>query len=298
LIGQREFEIDESGNRRYRRVFQALVDTATVGGLEVFFASGLPRQWTPYIVQNEYDLGATVRTVKPRQTDTPFLWEIDVEYATGRISPEQADVGGGVAGQGSMPGGGGGQSDELSPLLRAPEIRWDTVPYERSVQVDLDGKSYINSAGVPYEEGLILDHSRLQLTIVRNEATFNSATALAYQDAVNSDTFYSHAAGTAKVAEFSGQSQWERGTFFWKVTYRVQFSRDDWLHRVLDQGMEERIDGKLERITDEDGKQLPRPVLLDGNGRTIVGWEEGDFFLREFRKYVELPFSVLNLPTG
>ncbi len=304
-IDARKFDLGPNGERTYERVFRVTTDAKTVGSLEVYFASGVPRMWDYYLCENEYDYGARVVKVQPKQTADPFTWLVTIQYSSGRVSPQQAKVGASPA-KGSQPQ----QQDDTDPFARPPEIRWGFSQYQRVVTKDTTGKAIVNSANDAFDPPPTVDDSRPTLTYVRNliDPTFSPelvgtypawdpALAIAYQDAVNTDTFLGVPAGQAKVASLSASSVYERGIFYYKGNFEIHFRREGWALQILDQGYHEldTVTGKYKIIVDAL-TSIPKssPTPLNGNGFAVDFNSLGAVpHYLTFKVYKELPFSAL-----
>jgi hypothetical protein len=281
----REGGVNEKGERTYTRVFRVQTDSAYDGPLFVRLASGVPRIGDVYATSTELDTGATVRTVDPQQDDdNPRLWIITVAYDSA-VDQEQRDE---------------------NPLARPAEIAWDFQQYTRAVWKDADGKAILNSAGDYFDPPIEVDDSRPVLTITRNEAAFNPALAIDYQDAVNTDPFFGFAARQVKVAKISSQRAFENNVSYWRTSYEFHMRRDGWKVAVLDQGRRQKGQGgdaqgqtdpnKVYQILDGSGQPISDPVPLDGAGRRLASPGPTTAKFREFEIYKERPFAAFNLP--
>lgn len=251
LIGEKvegRATIDDGFHRTYTRVFLVKTTSTQDGPLTVTLATGVPRVWDPYTTNTDTDLGALCKSVSAQPTDSPFLWEVTVEYdSVVREEGQQAE----------------------NPLARPADIDWSFVPYVKAAQRDVFGLPILNSAGQPFDPPPEMDDRRIQLTIQRNEETFDPLQAFEFQDATNSDVFFGGGIAAWKVMSIKANGPHsENGVSFWRVTYEFEFRREGWFLRTLDQGFAELIDGSLTPITVK-GVVPSEPVLLDGAGRKL-----------------------------
>lgn len=267
IWSERKASIDEKAVRRYTRVWRVVTDNTLDGPLIATSPFDIPRLYTPYITPTENDLGARVRTITPTQDqDNPLLWRVVVEYSS--EPPERT--------------GRDPQQRTENPLLRPPEISWSFEKYRRVVtranifnpvtgetQIDV---AVLNTASEAFDPPLEADDSRLVLTYVRNEIDYLPTLAMEYQDAINEDVFLGALPGQAKVDDFSASSSFENNVFFYRVTYKFAFKREQWHAQVLDAGYKELIElgdeqFEMRKIKTKDGENVESPYPLDGRGR-------------------------------
>ena len=66
-----------------------------------------------------------------------------------------------------------------NPLLQPIDVKWSNRSQEIVADIDINGNPVVNTAGDPFDPPLMEDDPRPVLTIVRNEAIFNQARAVA-----------------------------------------------------------------------------------------------------------------------
>lgn len=178
-----------------------------------------------------------------------------------------------------------------NPLNEPVDIQWSFEQFQKITDRDINGTAILNSAQDPFQEPVEIDDSRPVLTVTRNEASFNSALAYQYRDAVNSTYFYGEA-GTVKVSNISSTRQFDQQIgFYWKTTYAFHFNPMGWDKVILDQGFREKVAGKKKNILVQ-GVPIQESTLLNGAGAKLnVG---GNPVFRTFRVYPRLPFTVFN----
>lgn len=278
----RQASIDSKNVRNYRRTFRVETDSMLDGPFQVTNTALLPSLFAYYAdPAGGIDLGALVHKITPRQLDEPFFWEVDVDYSSKIDNPEQAQTG----------------AQEQDPLRRPSKIKWSMAKYQKAIDKDRNDKAMTNSAGEKYL--VEIDDSRPVLTISRNEQTVLPAQILEYQDAISSDTFFGAAAGTAKMDSISAESAYENGTFYWQVEYVIHFRREGWKLKLLDEGMQELVGGKLRPIyPDNSANPVTAPVPLDSHGvaLTLPITPSNPAKFNEFDVYKDKAFAPLNLP--
>ena len=184
-----------------------------------------------------------------------------------------------------------------NPLLRPPVITWANVQYEEDLLRDIAGRAVLNSAGDYFDPPLKVQRSRWQVSYKRNRASVPSWITN-YADAINSDQFVLGALTIkprcAKLDKIEiGPLQIENDVAFYEVSYTFTLQRESWQPSILDQGLYEVVNGERRRIRNA-GEPVTEPVLLDGRGRAIEDpAPHKAVFLRHYKAYYELPFSVL-----
>lgn len=189
------------------------------------------------------------------------------------------------------------------PENKLPEYTWSDTTSSEEVDQDVDGNPIVTAAGEPIS-GVTMDIADQTLTITRNYITFSPWLTHQYRHSVNSDTFASYPAGTARLVGFSATNELsDNGAYqYWKVNAKVQFrypynttSAKAWYSRVRHEGyycLKAGIDGK-QRAVDATGMPVTKPVLL-----TTAGYEEkvaDNATWREFKLYQALPYAALGL---
>jgi hypothetical protein len=234
--------------RTYYRTFRVSTDTVQDATRNVRLAPGLPALFSSYIFGNDLDILCFCIDIDIKQDqDWPLEWLVTAKYSSKQNRPQE-------------------QQNE-NPLLRAPEYAWSFAEYQRPFVRDLTGRSVVNSASVTFDPPPETEDSRPTLVITRNEAFFNPALALQYQDATNTDLFYGAGLRQAKFKSITADSAYENGITFQKVKYEVQFRREGFFQEILDQGFCDR-NGKIFRDR-KDGLALSNPTPLDGDGQPL-----------------------------
>lgn len=186
---------------------------------------------------------------------------------------------------------------KTSPLLQPPQRSWRNAKTNEPIDRDQAGDAILNPVGEPYV-GVRRDFTDLVLVFTRNEATFPIATALAYQDAVNSDNFLGAAAGYAKMLNIIGPEVIDGGSYY-RVTYEIQFRADSWEHRELCRG-KRYWDGTMKagkkrtiNVIDDNGDPVSEPVRLTATGALLPPGDPDVW--EQFDKYPLLAFAPLGI---
>lgn len=289
----RDGSIDEGSVRRFTRTFRVRTDNPYDGPLTVLVQSSVPRVGDFYAEQSgAVDTGSRCRSVTPTQDQNERTeWMVRCEYSSERpaqsIDTQQ------------------GRVDPAewveNPLLRPATYRWGTSATTRVVdkaellQDDLSwlvDQPVANSAGYKFDPPPEIEEFNLTLSVVRNEAIFDPFVAYQYTGAINTDVFLGlFAADVARCLGITGESQFENGSYFWRVSYEFEFRFGGWYLVLLDAGY---VDSAGEVFMDAtNGVPRSDPTLLDGAGAEL-GDPTAPVF-RTFRAIRQLPFSPLNI---
>lgn len=251
--GQGEVRADRKGlfaefnNRRFINQYVVRTDNVEDRADTIRQAADVPKLGDPFEAGNDTDADAVCTDVRVVPTsESPFVWHVFAIYETDREVPLNVE----------------------DPILVPADIQWSFVKYERVIVRDYLGHPLVNSSGEWFDPPHTTEDTRPVLTITRNEAGFNPALALLYQDACNSDVFLGVQPLYAKIATINGLKQKDGGKVYWQVTYEIEFRRESFAQFVLDQGFrgpppEYRI------FTDVTGYPLSDPTLLNGKGAPL-----------------------------
>ncbi len=191
-----------------------------------------------------------------------------------------------------------------SPLVAPVQFAWQEASSTELVDRDADGNALVNGAGEPYQ--LPKQISDLVAVITRNEAAYPYSTMYAYWNAVNSDTVASvWPAGTVKMLPITAVRQDDGTTYYYVVTYRMQFRSLDadslggWNPRVPNKGRRYRAapGGDLLRVKDllgvDEALLNADGTLLNGVGAEISGGDPTDWLTPQIDK--SIAFSALSI---
>lgn len=240
---ERKGPIFELVNRRYKRVLVVETNDINDGPEIILNTPGMPQLGSSYALGNDFDtIAVCVDLQCEPDPNSPYVWKVSALYDSSRT----VDLG-------------------LSNPLNLPaEITWTFAKYEYPLQRDANGVPMANSSGERFDPPLTVEVSRPILTVSRNEASYNEEIAIAYQDAVNSDTFGPAEPLQAKISMITGQRMVDIGIQYWKVTYEIEFQVRTFCLFVIDQGFRN-IAGYLFRDP-IDFSPLANPTFLNGNG--------------------------------
>lgn len=152
-------------------------------------------------------------------------------------------------------------------------------------------KFILNSAGDPLE-GAEKEQAEWRVHIEGNRQTFNYGQAMAYVNAVNSDTWSGAEAGTLKCQGISGSKEVEQVNnteiSYWKISIDIAYRVEGWRLKLWDVGYNEIVSGQRKRILDALKEPVSEPVaLLNGVAKSPGSAPD----MLTFRVYKELPFT-------
>lgn len=295
------------GHREYERQFLVTVteNGKLMGPIGVCSHPYLPRPWAYYVTNTEFDTSALLVRYRAQQrnTDDWSQWVVTASYSTNTNNGNfQAPPSGGSPGD--LPNNP--NSAYSNPEYEWPEIDWNFDEQLKPALLDLDGKSYMNSANQPFTPPLQFPRAYKVLSITRNELAFNSDVAATFAYAVNDRAFLGYPAGFVQCMPPKANQRYKGTTRYWRVTYQLKFHpRNIWLPRVVgyvggvpviqkndyelnwqpvvvDQGymrLEDRRDannkkfpnfGKPVHIVGADNRPINQQVLLDGGGQPVT----------------------------
>lgn len=283
------------GKRNYTTVYRVITDSPSVGQGEVlFFTPGIPQHLSRYEDATGTTWDDYARLVKKRATQdsqSRRVWTVTCEYSTDLLQLEYTD----------------------NLAAKPPEYQWSTSVVEREAKPDdeangNDALPILNSAKDLIVPPPLIDERVLQLDYEANvvDSAYSPIEAYKYLGAINSDTLFlgSHTFEpyTARCVEWSARRKYTQLFAYWETHITLQFRYGGWKLKIRDQGMRERVDGKLVHIVIEgrttSGSKSPdvpvnTPVDLNGSGRILPNGEDPVYLDRvPFRK---LPFSVMNI---
>jgi hypothetical protein len=279
--------VENGGDNRtrwYTRVFTVTTDSATqnLSTLDCPLSSGdvtIPLVGTPY-ASDPYALSE----VPNFKQEGPMFWRVSVRWAT----PDPSG------------GGSGSHTTYADPLDQPAQIAWtsfeDEIPYHQ----DLDGYPLVNKAGQPYSDPLIRKVKNPLLTIERNEAAFDPADKLLYEDTVCAESYLGADAGRARMLALDGRSI-AATTPYWRKTYQIAFRMKTptglpaawaWFKVILNWGYGYRkVAGDPASYIDTTPERtllaLDGTRITDPNAATYLG----------LREYFSQSWTALGLPT-
>lgn len=263
------------GQRQYGLSFTVVTNDLNDGPQTVGAALGL-EPFDEYSFGNDFDPLAHAKDIEIRRsTDSPYVWEVDVDFDT---HVEDWDE---------------------NPLNRPTVIDYHFVQFQRPCWQDVNLQGVVNSAGRYFDPPPEIDDSRLVITMTRNEPIFNTALAIAYQDAVNSDPWFGFTTGQVKVNNITGTFRKESGQSFYEVVYEFQVRYEGWQLSILDQGLYQKGSGSKGTPCMDDqtpSQPVTEPVPLDGSGNQLSNPSFSNVVFKTFTVYRQLVFANLGLP--
>lgn len=281
------------GHREYVRKFLVRVKDKRLGPLAVCTAKYLPRPWSSYMSKDglEFDLRALAQEIDASQPDKTdwAMWVVTVKYSTKMPPGGIPTTPGWPTGPGGV--GGHGKGAANNPEMEPPEERWESVEIQRAWPVDLDGKTFTNTASVPLNPAPTVEVGMPVYVLTRNELDFNYETAAKYSFAVNSDVIFGGAKpGTVRLRPPVAVKQYKGDYEYWRVTYRfeifIPFKADfgdgevviqkDWQPVYLNMGLSELkirpkegggLGWQVVPIEAPGGRTISEPVFLNAVGQ-------------------------------
>ena len=270
---------DRFPKRTYTETWQVICTTPLHTPVDIMGAAGLPRLFQSF----PGDSVAYVKSISPRlESKDGTNWRVEVSYETPADNDKSKDE----------------QSEQdKSPLDEPPEVSGSTTTISEPYEQDIDAKPCINTAGDKFVPTPEREIDLFTLTITRNEAApFDMKKVEDYNNTVNSDTFFGHAAGKWKmrISGFSGQQTTLNGEpfKFVKVIYEFQY-RDKWDQHILNVGFRYKDSGTIKNARDDQGTAVSELILLHESGNKLEIDATPRFV--KFKPYKSTAFGPLGL---
>ena len=189
--------------------------------------------------------------------------------------------------------GGRGTLQNPNPTSNATTYRWSSVEVTERVDIDLDGKPYVNTAAMPFDGGSerVIADQVLHVQRYLDVSQFDAKRQRKFKRASNSDKFLHADPGQCLITSIEGTFVKEGIISYWDVTGSVQFKDPDdypfiaparlWHDRKINEGFEEYL-GPIalpsppfppgitvptwRPILDSNGNRITRPALLKYQG--------------------------------
>lgn len=269
----------------YVEEYEVELDSWDKGGDWAEIVSGIPDYYTP----QENSGALVVRSKSATRKGNTKRWVVEVEYST---DPEQGAAGG------EQSGNSGEEIESFRPTMSIDhEEREEAILNMYDDDREPTGPIK-NSAGWVFSPPPVRTRSRSTVTIERNFVSFSSLSQLAaYQDCINSDTFFGCPAHTFKLASFKPITKKIKTIEYLAVRMVFKFRPETWDLKLLDYGPRYISDGtdgntvgkKYARLT-EDG--LADFTFLDGSTGMYT---DTPTFLAAKQIYTAVAFSGLGL---
>jgi hypothetical protein len=271
---------EDQAARKVRRTFDVVATRPVSGDVlnEIRTASGIPK------VGNAHPriTGQYCQTVNVEEAGGPTKWLVTAEYS-------QTVVG-----------------DVTDPLAQPADVAWEVLENQREIDTDLDGNPIASSAGEPYDPPIVETESDPVLVWTKNfaTATVTASWLLGWADKTNSAsvTVNSETVGIGEALQIGvPRADFVEGregvSAYWRVTFRIAIrvggGANAWKRKILDQGYRFlNGSGQLVLATDEAGRPMNQPMLLNGSGGKLTS---GSPVFRTFRTKGTKAFMELGL---
>lgn len=243
---------DGRGVRTYTRSYLVIVDSKTTRGTEILAHASIPALQAGH---PDDPLFATVRRRHPQQHQGWRVWRVLIEYSTETPDPET--------------------SNEDNPLDEPVKrsMRTEEVGFVHTK--DRNGTYILNTAGVPYLNGVEAPRSISVYVFEKNYAEFGQAEVDALINHVNSAAIGAREPGTVKCTSISMSDEFRNGVAYVPVVMEFKHDPLGWQPNVPEYGYMARkpSTNELVNITtptgDEKGDPISEPWPLDANGRSL-----------------------------
>ncbi len=256
-IDGREVERSENMNRRINRSYRIRCDRPDEDEASVIIGADMPVILAPHPTVPALRC-TSVRCTQQTDND-PFVWIAKVTWASLVLSRRAANTSADPS------------KRNENPLLRPAIVSFGTERFQKAATVDINGKAILNSAGDPFETGVLYDDFRPTFTVTRNVPSWSIADWMTATNRVNENTFLGISSGRVRLVNLTGQESFENDTpFYIKTgTFHVS-SAANWVIDVLDCGYQGKTGlGNKFAISLPDGTKPSTPVRLDGAGTPL-----------------------------
>ena len=162
--------------------------------------------------------------------------------------------------------------DDEDPLAIRAKSSWSFEDISRFVGQDRDGNPILNAAGDRYEEPIEVVDSFPTLTVTKNRSSFSAATAFAYNNSVNSDTYRGAEPGTLRV-RITANEEWKNDSPYWPTNYVFRYNPHGWQPTILEAGLYQKVLSSrvpcFIKGETHDSEPVEHPVPLDIDGLQI-----------------------------
>lgn len=248
----------------------------------------LPQRYSP-LPSNAYLTARRLRA--DSQTETPLHWIVTANYSSAPVSSEEKD-----------------KEQNPEPLNRKAKFRWSTNLYREAVEKDIDDNAILNSAGDYFDPPIERDRSNWVLTVTRN-VTAVPIWLLDYNNCPINESSFTVDGVTVeeKKARLTtidiGEEQIENNVKYRVLTMQIEFKKEGWTAKILDQGLRKRTDlaGGWKQVhieVENDNGELSKvtsPVMLDGEGGVLDQPSPDTAVFLDYELYEAKDFSVLPL---
>lgn len=231
------------------------------------------------------DLTACVAKRKSIRMTDIGLWEITVDYDNKTTPPDKQEA----------------QDKTQDPTLKPPIYKFGSVKGTKTVNVDKVGNAVVNSAGMPFENGLEVPWCHPTINITTYKTTFDFTKVTTFVNCINQAEWvvsalpYTFPANTVLCTEYTFSSVFEQNAYYWQVDITLEYDPEGWNPvKILDAGTHEIGEaGEPPRpiLSDDGTAGVTTPVPLDGNG-LVLNSDDPVVYLN-FVPYTEVDFDNL-----
>ncbi len=298
---QRKREGESSANRKVREYQRTVTITTSALSNEsdILAYAGVPQRWD----QHPADTVARCIHVHPEQDKTnPYIWYLTCQYTTDYTLEDFDDP------VYTLPELSWEIEERQVPvpgLLKTKEVRTTTTSKTGVTKTNVQIIAWVdfcrNSAGDIFDPPPMYDKADPVLCIEIITSTFDSQTAMLFNNAVNSDTFLGADPNQVRCKILAKRFQW-RDQFRWRLTYRFAYRAEGWQPQILDCGYHYRIGSvpSVDPTPFHDDEGNPKIGLLDGHGGPLDPSNPdhdptASPVWLQFTAYSSIPFAPLNI---
>jgi len=209
-----------------------------------------------------------------RREDQPDLWDVTCEFSS-EVDERQSE-----------------QDPATDPEMWVPVYETKFERIQENVTKDFSGASIANSAGQPFENGIVISRFIPVWEFFQLEsATVKDETIIDRNEKVNSTTFKGKAAKTLLLTVVSSVIGFYYGQKRRLTSYQLKYNEKDWRHKRLDVGTVYKSGATLLPYVDKEGNVILG--ALNGSGaKQAVGTAPA---IRNFDIYDDISFAFLRV---
>lgn len=279
---------DSSATRQWRVVTNDKTNDSLYVISYGLSAGILPQRYMPH-PSNAYLTARRLRA--DSQSETPLHWIVTASYSSAPVSSEEKD-----------------KQENPNPVNRKATFDWSTNLYREAVEKDIDDNAILNSAGDYFDPPIERDRSNWVVTVTKN-VTSVPAWLLEYNNCPINESSFTVDGVTVeeKKARLTtiniSREQIENDVKYRVLTMQIEFKKEGWTAKILDQGLRKRLDlaGGWKQVhiekENEDGElsKVTSPVLLNGEGGVLEEPSPDTSVFLDYELYEPKDFSVLPL---
>jgi hypothetical protein len=244
-----------------------VADSTTATRLSVLLTPGLP---TPGVTLSPGGGGLCKAVSATRREDQVLYWDITAEYSS-EVEDRQ-----------------GNTNPSSDPVSWVPVYETKFERMQEVVTKDAEGTAVANSAGQPFENGII----RARFIPIWELFQFESASVtdqavIDRNEVVNSEPFMGRAEKTLLCNVMSSVIGYYYGASRRLTRYSLRYNKQTWKHKRLDVGTVYLSSGKHKPYLDDTGNVILGG--LDGSGEKVTVGEPPAVL--EFDMYTAVAFS-------